>query len=205
MQYTANAPGTTVWNLIAAPNPPALGAGPTIEHPAVDAAQYLYFAMNGVGTVDAGGQYQGIFTSSLCGCIAGFLIRTNGGAIRRITGYHQTSDRAVPGTAMAQFNVAGPNGPNPGDVSYLIWPDKANIAGPVPAVIAGIGIVHHYLRSAGDNVSWVVSFNGDMGEMTAAFHASRSREQSKAWGVQVAQAPPPVPADETCCLSCVIM
>ena len=212
MDYVANVPGAAAWNLIAAANPPGV-AGPRIDNPAANAGQYFYFAMDGYAGVDAGGPYAGLFTTSLCGCIAGFLVRTNAGAIRRIVGYHQTNMAAVPAGAILLFNAGGgPNGPGPADVNYLIRPDKAGIVvGPPAAIAAIVGAqipvanAHTYRREDGENVSWVISFNGDMGEMTAAFAGTCSDDQKKPWGVQAALALPPAPAGQTCCMPCLIL
>ena len=211
MNYTANAAGTVGWNLIATPNPPG-AAGPIIENPAADAGQYLYFAMDGFIGIDAGGPHQGIFTTSLCGCVAGFLVRTNGGVIRRVIGYHKTNVDDVPAGAVALFNAGGPNGPQPADVNYILRPDKGNYFAGLPDAIQALvgGAVppancHSYLRSSGvDHVSWVISLNGDMGEMTQAFADTRNAEQQKAWGVEQVPVIPPAPVGKQCCMPCVI-
>jgi hypothetical protein len=213
MNYVADiaVPGTAAWNITAAPNPPAV-AGAVIQNPAVSAGQYFYFGMDAFASVDLGGQYLGLFTTSLCGCIAGFLVRTNGGVIRRIAGYHMTSMGTVPQGAILLFNAAGANGPQPGDVNYLIRPDKAGMVMGLPddidALIGNLiprGNAHTYRREEGNNVSWIISLNGDMGEMTDQFALSRSDEQQKGFGVQAAIALPPPPAGKTCCIPCVIM
>ncbi|NMG34420.1 hypothetical protein GRF61_08165 [Azoarcus sp. TTM-91] len=199
MNYNVNTGvGTTAWNLLANANPPAV-AGPVIEHPAANAAAYFCFAMDGAASVDAGGPYAGLFTWNLCGCIAGFLIRTNGGAVRRITGYHKTFQDTVPGAAVALFNAAGTNGPQPGDVDYLIVPDKVSHPPSVPHSVSGlVGLTIHYYMNPQRNVSWVVSFNGDMGEMSAAFTGSRTAGQNISWGTQVVLPPPPT--NSGCCV-----
>lgn len=211
MDYVADATGVAAWNLLAAHNPPGT-AGPRIVNPAATPGPYFYFAMDGYAGVDAGDQYAGLFTTSLCGCIAGFLVRTNGGAIRRIVGYHQTNMDGVPAGAIALFNAGGPNGAHLGDVNFLIRPDKAGIVMGLPAsveAIVGVQIpaanLHTYRREDGENVSWVISFNGDMGEMTTAFADSRRADQQKPWGVQAALALPPAPVGQTCCMPCVIL
>lgn len=191
MNYNVNTnAGTAGWNLLANANPPAL-AGPVIEHPGASAAPYFCFAMDGAASVEAGGPYAGIFTSNLCGCIAGFLIRVNGGAIRRITGYHKTFLDTVPGLAVAQFTTPGANGPQPGDVDYLIVPDKADRPPSVPDAVSGlVGLTVHYYMNSQHNVSWAISFNGDMGEMSEAFVGSRTAEQKISWGAQAILPPP---------------
>jgi hypothetical protein len=198
MDYVANGTGAPIgWNLSQQTNPPGPN-GPMIKHPADSAAGYIYFAMDGLSVSDRGGGDNGVFTTSLCGCVAGFLIRVRGGIIRRIAGYHQTGSQTVPKKAKALFFAAGTNGPSHGDIHYLLIPDKAGMFMDPPDPISDLigreipqRNMHRYRRSGGEHVSWVISFDGGMGEMTDAFAASRSPAQKEAFGQQRVIAPLP--------------
>jgi hypothetical protein len=192
MDYFVTNPGGHVgWNLLHPPNPGV--AGSRIVNPAQNAPNYLCFGMNQYAAVNAHGQYFGLFTKSLCGCFAGFLVRTNGNEIRRIAGYHYTSNEAVYEGAVLLFNQPGPTGPAPGDVNYAITPDtnenyRADLPDRIALVVGPNRPIprdrwHSYRRPQGpgppDHLSWVISLNGDMGEMNPEFDGSLTPEQAK--------------------------
>jgi hypothetical protein len=196
VDYIVNRDGTVGWNLSKESVPPG-ASGPAIENPAKNAARYFYFGMDACAAVDLDGQYLGLFTTSLCGCWAGFFVRTRGSTIRRIVGYHRTKKHGIPEDAIELFNEVGANGPSRDDVNYLIRPDKASIATVLPSCVEEVigdliseKNVHSYLRPAGEHVSWVISLDGQMGEMTADFEQSRSRAQKVPYGAQTMPTPP---------------